>query len=637
MAANRFTHLQSRPYVSSYVPLPLDLMYKGLAQKQGQFDAGVDDIKSTQELIKINADPHREAIRDQLLNKYNNEVNTLSEEFLRTGDPSVMNKVNRLKKDFANDSTRLGLEKSYANYTKLQKDAEEYKKANKYADFYNPYNTDVASKDGQFQSFDYQGMLAGANFNEEAKKQMGNIAEDGSDFNGMVRDKQGNLIIDPNGAYWKQNFGGSGVKEPKVVALAKAKADSFLQSEAGRFWLDSQLQTPVNYANLSPKQKLAAQEEAAKYLVQASAEQIGWKSKSGNDASFVPWAGDLRKEMAANETTSRQSEGMNNPVVDNPLKDLEFNKDGSLKAKTTGSSRPYTHEEAQAVYRKFGLDANGSGIGKSMESAAAEIAAGVPIENVFDMEANVANVQKIKEIQRNNPDLVYRRDANGNYDKSKPLTPKEVVEAYTNALKSLSNESIPLQSIGNVAAKGIGESIARNKVGRTFYIQDGNGETNTGDWKTTIDELDISEEEFDKALENGIGGYTQAGKTAGAYYIEVPTDKGKRRVIISPDAQMEKMFRTSNAVNNARKSMIPTTVSPLEDEPNYKISVTPDVKQDGTVGWKYEEIYTDNDGNVIARNPNLTIEDIREAERIKLKESNYLGSQVQTIKPNTTN
>ena len=34
MSANRYTHLQSRPYLSTHVPLPLDLMYRGLAMKQ---------------------------------------------------------------------------------------------------------------------------------------------------------------------------------------------------------------------------------------------------------------------------------------------------------------------------------------------------------------------------------------------------------------------------------------------------------------------------------------------------------------------------------------------------------------------------------------------------------------------------
>ena len=57
MAGERFDNIpQGQRYVSQYVPLPLDLMLKSGAMKQDQFNRGIEDVKDTQDLIKINQD-----------------------------------------------------------------------------------------------------------------------------------------------------------------------------------------------------------------------------------------------------------------------------------------------------------------------------------------------------------------------------------------------------------------------------------------------------------------------------------------------------------------------------------------------------------------------------------------------------
>lgn len=346
--ANRYTEYNPQQYISTYVPLPLEEIAKVGAMKQQQFDTGKAEFQGVADMIKIKSDPHREAIRDQLLSSYNNEINTLADEYTKTGDNSLISKVNDLKRRYANDQVRLGLEKSAANYDKLQKDAEEYKKTGKYADFYDPYNNDSAmNPDGSFKAFDYTGMLSSENINEEAKKQMGKIAEDGSAFEGMVRDKQGNLIIDPQGAYWSTKSSGSGVKEAKVVSLAKAKADSFLGSEAGRYFIDKQFGRHINYDSLDNNTKNQLKTLAAQYLVQASAEQIGWTTKSGNDAAFTPWAKGLHDNQNPVDpwtTFTPQQPGTSNSKDDLLTSSLPQNvkehmmyKDGKLVSKQDGS------------------------------------------------------------------------------------------------------------------------------------------------------------------------------------------------------------------------------------------------------------------------------------------------------------
>jgi len=159
-----------------------------------------------------------------------------------------------------------------------------------------------------------------------------------------------------------------------------------------------------------------------------------------------------------------------------------------------------------------------------------------------------------------------------------------------------------------------------------FYVFDSKGKTEDGTLDTVLEELDITEEAFDEALAKGISGYTQAGPVAGGYYVEVKDDSGKsRRVVISPDEEMKSIFRTSQMVNEARKSMVPTIVQPIPARPDIQILVHPNIRKDGSTTWKY---YLNGE--------ETTLEQIRKDEKEVLQESNYLGAQTGILKPNTT-
>ena len=93
--ANRFDLVPRRQErVSSYVPLPLDVMMKSGAMKQQAFDKGVSDINTTKDLLKINSDPNRQPRAQELLGQYNEKISNLSQEYMETGDQSVLYKLN---------------------------------------------------------------------------------------------------------------------------------------------------------------------------------------------------------------------------------------------------------------------------------------------------------------------------------------------------------------------------------------------------------------------------------------------------------------------------------------------------------------------------------------------------------------
>jgi hypothetical protein len=304
----------------------------------------------------------------------------------------------------------------------------------------------------------------------------------------------------------------------------------------------------------------------------------------------------------ANVTTSTQSEALPGSLVAIPkeIKDLEFTESGDLKPIMMGGTN---YSTSNSLYNDAGIPAKTNR----------------QIDEVAMQNTN----QLIKNLQNENPEL-------------QGLKPKQVIEAYKNSVKALESESIPLQSISNVASKNIGEGLVRNKAQRNFYLFDGKGKTSDGQLTTVLDQLDIKEEDFNKVLEKGVSGYTQAGPSAGGYYVEVPDSKGNsRRIIISPDAEVGKIFRPSQMINEARKSLKPTEVTPFEDIPNYSILIKPRISKQGNPNWEYVEVIKDQNGNVVQQNK-TTLDDIREVERNKLAKSNLLGSQLDVMKPHTT-
>jgi hypothetical protein len=167
---------------------------------------------------------------------------------------------------------------------------------------------------------------------------------------------------------------------------------------------------------------------------------------------------------------------------------------------------------------------------------------------------------------------------------------------------------------------------------RNMYLLDSEGKTEDGTKETVLKELGLNDKELSEQIKkNGIAGYTQAGPTPGGLYVDVKDKDDKtRRVIISQDNEIQKIFTTSYALNKARKTLTPTVVNPYQNNPNIGYQVIPVIHKDGSVTHKYY-LGTTEQGK-FKPTQEVNLDDIRKQEREVLKESNYLGSHVEHTK-----
>jgi hypothetical protein len=586
--ANRFDTPQKQEYVSQYVPMPLEYL-SGLAKDYtNQYKKAEEDVYALGDLMtKVNAMPKHEGYKEELAQKYAPKVESLADQFVKGADlPSATRELNKLKREWVNDPVRQELESSYANYQQYQKD--KIAKGDKYGEYYDPFLPfKGGSPEAGIQGFRYTGMGEIQNHQKLAMEMMDKIAKDANEYD--------NVQLGEDGIIRGYKGGKEEILDSKVRGLAQQKVPSFLLTKEGQDFAKM-----ISYNNPNIDIGKAAEE----YLYTAGANQIFTNKSYGNKIDVTGLANDIRKEQQANLTTTGQSEALSNAELDlENVKGMSFNPDGSLKAPNLSK---WVNKPGRDEFGVFD-----------------------PNRKVYES-TNELDVNKLKDQQRLVIDLQTKNPA------LKGLSPKATIEAYTKAMKSVNSESIPLNKISGEASKAIGESIAIDKLGRNFYVYDSEGKTEDGTLKTVLKKLDITEEELDEALKKGIGGYTQAGPTPGGYYVEVKPkgSETSRRVVVSADSEMQGMFRTSHLINEARKSMKESVIQPIPENPNYKVLVKPNIDKYGNASWQYLEVVTDENGNAIQSNP-TTLNAIMESEKENLKKSNYLGSKVGSIKPNT--
>jgi hypothetical protein len=591
-SSNRFDRATPQSYVSQYVAPPLDYISGMAKDYTHRYNQVEDDTYKLNDLMaKVNAIDEHKPFKQALDNKYQTRINELADKIAKGNDITEAKRdLNRLNREWVNDPLRVELENSYTNRALEQK--EKIKLGAKYQDYNNPnIGFKGVTEKGDIQPLRFNGIPEAQDYQKRADEIMKGIAVDGYDSKNEAWDPTSGIIRD-------KRSGQESITSKKVRDIANENIPTFLSTLEGQDYLRF-----VKSRNPGID-KEALLTNISDYLYSNGAKQIFNKTKSESGVDFDPTYKGKQDQQSANLTTSSQSEGMNNNPVDHPIvKDMEFDSKGNLKIPNETGFKS--------------TDING------VTSTGVMGATGLTTTKGKDLNKMAEQVRYVQELQNTHPDL-------------KGLSPKATIDAITKANKSVSNESIPLESISNVAAKNIGDAIVRNKAQRNFYLYDSKGKTEDGTLETVLKKLDISEEDFDKALKDGIGGYTQAGPNAGGYYVEVKDDDGKaRRVMISPDKEMQTIFRTSQAVNEARKTMTPGIVQPFSETPNYKIAIKPIVRKDGTAEWSYTEIITDDQGNIKQSSP-TTLDEIRKAERDHLKASGYLGTNLGVLKDNTT-
>lgn len=598
---NEFDQSVRPEYVSNRIELPFRELAGLAANHQKEYDTNVDNaykLKDFMSTIPEVNDPmlglDNTKAKKAIDNEYAPMLNDLSIRIVNGNDPNAIRELTLLQRKIQNDPRIIGLKNQRAQYEAYKSDITE--KAGKYDARLDDYaGTQLVDDSGNPLPFNYHGMEDSLDREKKFREAMGDFTAStkGWDIESLGED----------GIKIGQKGQRSGITAEKIMEVAKSKAFTVLkQSDEGR-----QFEKILRRSNpgITDEQIL---EEATKAMFSTASNQIFTSNTSGNTIDVTSMWNTLHKEgkdaEVANLTTSSQSEALLNSPLEEFGSDMKFDSKGNLQI--PGKADKVIK---QGAYDEFGVfDPN------------AKTTVSVPGKDLNKM---AEQVRMIKDIQTNHPEL-------------QGLSPKETVEIYNKARKSVSAESIPLESISNVAAKNIGQAISRNKDQRNFYVWDSKGKTEDGTLKTVLNKLDVSEEDFDKALNSGIGGYTQAGPNAGSYYVEVKDGDGNsRRVMISPDNEMKTMFKTSQMLNEARKTVQPAVIRPYESRPDIIISVNPKIKKDGSVKWEYVKAIVDQNNNILESEP-TSLDEIRRDEKDVFKESNYLGTNTGVLKDNTT-
>lgn len=285
MPINRFDTSIGQRYVSTYVPLPFEELAYIAKRHQDKEDSTLEDVAKTQSLIKINADPKNEIVRDKLISKYNNELTNIANDMVERGvNHENMLKFNNIKNQFINDPNRLQLEKSYENYyKKYQPDLDAAKKDRKYWEGYDPYLTTPGSED-KVTPFDYKGMNTKGNYIPDMQSLIDQIKSDSSASEGYKKDKQGNLVINSLGQLQKSNGSWENITESKVWNLAKTLAPTFFRTKDAQWFIDERASKPYkSYSEMNDDEKKLFEEEATKELFRIGSPQIFSKKESGID------------------------------------------------------------------------------------------------------------------------------------------------------------------------------------------------------------------------------------------------------------------------------------------------------------------------------------------------------------------
>ena len=339
MAVNRYTEYNPQQYVSNYVPLPLELMYKGLANKQKEFDDTMEQTYKMQDLMtKVNAIDKHKQYKKQLEDKYYPRIEEIADQITKTGDLSKARDIRKIAREWEHDPLRQELEASYANYQAYA--ADKIKKGDKYGEWYDNYLPFKGSDDaGNIAGYRYTGMGEVQDHQKRAHDMMDKIAADAA--------KSAGFKINPDGTIIKGGSGSEHVFSQKVLQLAKNKSKDFLFTTEGQ---DFALQLKYYNPNITDEQIL---NQATQYLYDAGSNQIFNKTESESDVAFTPWAKDIYDEKVNQEkehweTTLSQ---MGEQGVADMKKVSEVEPENSILAKIYGFINP--HKQAVGLLNLF--------------------------------------------------------------------------------------------------------------------------------------------------------------------------------------------------------------------------------------------------------------------------------------------
>ncbi len=605
MPSNRYTRLFDPGIIRGpeFVPMPFSELAQAGATKQHRYDETKGALDKSLLDANIKSIEYHDQPRQQYIQSFNKAANDLVQSGVDFGSPEGRSKVSNLLYQYKNNPDLQTYGRSVENFKKQQEHiADIKKKPGEYKEYNDPTAWDeklyksgrnpyVDPETGRPKEYTFRPVEAASDQTAPAYDIFNKIKDSGK-ITAYASPNEAQTYIASGKKGWE------GVSLDTIKNAAQDNIPTYKQSAGGKDFLrEFHYNNFEKLQNLPPEQIQQAEDNAVlNQLTNIGSLYVRNKTTQDADLKATALLAKKAEQDAANLTTSTQSEGVNQNITYNKaIDDMSFEK-GQLKMPKTPDYKVTPRRDEFGVIDPNHVEQIGSK------------------DDPAKLQEHKALIDSLKK----------------QYNLSG--TDEEVVKAYKSAVKAISNESLPLESISNNAAKGIGESILRNKQQRNFYVVDGKGGTTDGTLESALKAADIKEEDLDKALKAGIGGFSQAGPVAGANYVSVKDSDGKsRRIFISPDDQQQRIFSASHKVNEARKTLQPQTITPYDSDPSIKILVKPNISKTGTPSWNYVKVRVDNSGKIV-ESENTTLDKIRQEEKDYLKTSNYLGSQISDSK-----
>lgn len=364
--ANRFDLPQGTQsqYQSTYVPLPLQEIAGLAKQHQEAYQKNADDTYALHDMItQVNAIDEHQGFKKELDSKYAPKIADLTDKLTSGKDNFVVqNEINKLKREWLNDSKRLEMEKSFIEKGMSQK--ERIKLGEKYADFLDPNSHFKGStEDGGINPFRFNGMGEKLDIEKRFHDAMQGLKEDTKGWDVESLDMNSGIKIGQKGTR-------GGITPDKVMNLAKQKVMGILENTLE----GEQFIKKVKYYNpkATPEDIINA---ATKQLFDSGSNQIHSNKTDGNSIDpTVIWSANREDRKKKEEIESEYTLGMTqgnaklNPEgekeadadafvrVTGLSKDL-VNADGTPNFKTQDGATAYYMRVHQAM-NNLGLDIN---------------------------------------------------------------------------------------------------------------------------------------------------------------------------------------------------------------------------------------------------------------------------------------
>lgn len=282
MAISRFSNPAEQPILDNYVPIPFAELSYSLRQKQGELDQAKEQEYQLRNLAaSLKADPlTNQYLLPEVMNEYTPKLNELSERIAKGDDIGYKQEVGRIARQWQNDPRVKAIRNSREQFEKYQPDLQKAKKESKYAEFYDDYINKYAksieqykSGQGDFPTFNYEGMKERQDYVEPADKLMKGISSDSHGWEGYKKEN-GELVINGLGQIQKSDGKWEKIDETKVLNVAKANTEAFLSTEGGRYFIDEAIAQGIT----DPRK---IQDLATEHLFKIGYKQIFKKDSSG--------------------------------------------------------------------------------------------------------------------------------------------------------------------------------------------------------------------------------------------------------------------------------------------------------------------------------------------------------------------